>query len=82
MQDIFLRLQLDILKKLYGKHKDLSFLSRKEKINKCQKLICSVKDKEKHVVHIRNLKQALEYGLVLEEVHRVIKFNQKAWLKT
>ena len=27
------------------------------------------------------LKQALKYGLILEEVHRVIKFNQKAWLK-
>ena len=23
----------------------------------------------------------MKYGLVLEEVHRVIKFNQKAWLK-
>ena len=35
----------------------------------------------KYVVHIRTLKQALEYGLVLEKVHRVIKFNQKSWLK-
>ena len=67
---------------LHGKHKDLPFLHQKEKVNKCQKLICSVKDKEKYVVHIRALKQALKYGLVLEEVHRVIKFNQKAWLKT
>ena len=23
----------------------------------------------------------MKYGLVLEEVHRVIRFNQKAWLK-
>ena len=67
--------------KIHGKHKDVPFLPQKEKINKCQKLICSVKDKEKYVVHIRALKQALKYGLVLEEVHRVIKFNQKAWLK-
>ena len=35
----------------------------------------------KYVVHIRTLKQALEYGLVLEKVHRVIKFNQKSWLQ-
>ena len=36
---------------------------------------------KKHVVHIRALKQALNHGLILKRVHRVIKFNQKAWLK-
>ena len=64
--------------KLHGKQKDLPHLPQKEKVIKCQKLICSVKGKEKYVVHIRSLKHALEYGLVLEEVHRVIKFNQKS----
>ena len=34
-----------------------------------------------NVIHIRNLNQALNYGLVLKRVHRVIKFNKKAWLK-
>ena len=29
----------------------------------------------------KNLKQALNHGLVLKKVHRVIKFNQNAWLK-
>ena len=33
------------------------------------------------VIHIRNLKQALNHGLVLKKVHRVIKFNRNAWLK-
>ena len=32
-------------------------------------------------MHIRNLKQALNHRLVLKKVHRVIKFNQNAWLK-
>ena len=32
-------------------------------------------------VHIRILKQALNYGLVLKKVHRIINFNQKAWFK-
>ena len=66
-------------KKIHGEQKDLPLLPQKEKVNKYQKLICNLKDKEKYVVHIRALKQALKYGLVLEEVHRVIKFNQKAW---
>ena len=32
-------------------------------------------------MHIRVLKQALNHGLVLKKVHRVIQFNQKDWLK-
>ena len=38
-------------------------------------------DKTEYVIHIRNLKQALNYRLVLEKVHRVIKFKQNAWVK-
>ena len=38
-------------------------------------------DKKNYVDHIRSLKQALNHGLVLKKVHRVIKFNQRAWLK-
>ena len=30
--------------------------------------------------HIRSLKQALIDGLILKKVHRVIQFNQEAWL--
>ena len=30
---------------------------------------------------MRNLKQALNHGLVLKEYRKVIKFNQNAWLK-
>ena len=40
-----------------------------------------MQDKEKYVVHIRALKQALNHGLVLRNVHRVIKFDKRAWLK-
>ena len=33
-----------------------------------------------YVVHIKNLKQALNHGLVLKIL--IIKFNQEVWLKT
>ena len=32
-------------------------------------------------MHIAALKQALNHGLVLEKLHRVIEFRQEAWLK-
>ena len=38
-------------------------------------------DKNNYVVHIRSLKQALNHGLILRKVYRVIQFNQEAWLK-
>ena len=33
------------------------------------------------MLYTRNLKQELNHRLVSKEVHRIIKFNQKAWLK-
>ena len=68
-------------KQLFGSHKELPFLPERRKLEKVEKLVCSIEDKEKYVIHIRALKQALNHGLVLKDVHRVIKFNQEAWLK-
>ena len=36
---------------------------------------------KQYLIHIKNLKQALNHRLVSKKVHRIIKFNQKAWLK-
>ena len=49
--------------------------------NQEEKIVYSIEYKEKYVIHIRALKQALNHGLILKEVHRVIRFNQDAWLK-
>ena len=43
--------------------------------------MANLHDKTEYGVHIRNLKQTLNYGLVLKKGHRIIKFNQKAWVK-
>ena len=51
------------------------------KIEKVKKLVTNLHDKTEYVIHIRNLKEALNHWLTLKIVHRVTKFNQKVWLK-
>ena len=68
-------------RKLHDLHSDLPFLLKRMKIDKCKKLVCNLRNKKKHVVHIKSLKQALNDGLKLKNVHRIIEFNQEAWLK-
>ena len=50
-------------------------------INGHNKLVCTLYDKEGYVAHIRNIKQALNHGLKLKKVCKVIAFYQEAWLK-
>ena len=66
---------------MFNLHKDLPFLPKRKKVNKVEKFVCNVEDREKYVMHIKVLKQALNHGLVFKKVHRVIQFNQKEWLK-
>ena len=62
-------------------HNGLLFLLERMKLEKFEKLHTNLHDKSEDAIHIRNLKQALNHGLILKKVHTVIKFNQKAWLK-
>ena len=59
----FLEVDVHYPKKLFNLHKDLPFLPERKKMKKVDKLICSIEDKEKYVVHIRALKQVLNYCL-------------------
>ena len=68
-------------RRLHDLHSDLPFLPKRMKIDKCKKLVCNLRNKKKYIVHIRSLKQALNYGLNLKKVHRIIEFNQESWLK-
>ena len=76
-----LEVDVDYPSKLHKLHSDMPFLPQRMKIDKTQKLVCNLHDKKKYVVHISILKQALNHGLKLKKVHRVIEFNQEAWLK-
>ena len=62
-------------------HSDLPLLPEIMKINKCNKLVCNLNNKENYAVHILALKQALNHGLKFKKVHSVTEFRQEYWLK-
>ena len=64
---------------LHNLNNDLPFMC--EKINKVEKLVPNLSDKKNYVSHIRASDQALNHGLILEKVHPMTEFNQRAWLK-
>ena len=72
----FLEVDVEYPKKVFSSHEELPFLPERKKIEKVEKLVCSIEDKEKYVIHIGALKQELTHGLKLKKVHRVIKFKQ------
>ena len=68
----FLEVDVGYPKELFILYKDLPFLPERQKVNKLEKLICNIEDKQKYVMHIKVLKEVLNHGLVLKKVHRVI----------
>ena len=77
----FIEVDVQYPEKLSELHNDLPFLPERMKIEKIEKFVKNLHDKTEYVIHIRNLKQALNHGLILKNVHRVIIFNQNAWLR-
>ena len=51
------------------------------KTEKMKKLVTNLLEKTDYVMHIKNLKQALNHELILKKDYLVIKFNKNNWLK-
>lgn len=69
---------------LHDKHNDYPFCPERRSIpgiTKNDKLLLTFYDKKNYIVHYSMLKLALEHGLLLKKVHRVLQFKQSAWLK-
>ena len=68
-------------RELHDHHNDLPFMCEKIRVSGVEKLVPNLHDKKKYVIHVKALKQALDHGLLLEKIHRVIQFKQSAWMK-
>ena len=63
MKDIFFEVDARYSGKLHEFHNDLPFLPERIKIEEVEKLVTNLPDKTEYVIHIRNLKQALNHEL-------------------
>ena len=68
---------------IHNLHKDLPFCSEHccAPGSKEKKLMATLYNKTKYVIHYRNLKQAIKNGLKVNKLHRILQFNQSTWLK-
>ena len=69
---------------LHDAHNDFPFCPEKRGIpgiTSNDKLLLTFFDKENYIIHYHMLKLALEHGLVLKKIHRVLQFRQSAWLE-
>jgi hypothetical protein len=76
-----LEVDLDYPEHLHDEHNDYPLAPQHLEINKCVKLAPNLNDKKNYIVHISNLQYYLSKGMILRNIHRVVKYNQSTWLK-
>lgn len=76
---------LDYPVTLHDEHDNYPFCAEKMKVpgsrSKIKKLLLTLSDKRNYVIHQTMLKMALQHGLILKKINRVLSFRQEKWLK-
>ena len=81
LHSCILEVDLEYPKKLHDLHNDYPLAPEQIKVNNVEKLIPNLWNKKKYIIHYENLKQYLNFGLKLTNIHRGIKFEESQWLK-
>lgn len=67
-------------KELHIDHNDYPFLPERVKLQNVEKLCTTLNSREKYVLHLKNIQQAIQNGLKVTKVHRILKFFQSDWM--
>ena len=73
-----LEVDLEYPKEFHNLHNDCPLAPERFIVNNVEKLIPNLWDKNKYVLHYRNLKQYTELGLKIKKIHQGISFTEAA----
>ena len=77
-----LEVDLEYPENIHDTHNDYPLCPERVKCkNGVEKLIPNLRDKEKYIIHYKNLIQCLQQGMKLKKIHTGIKFTESEWLK-
>ncbi|KAL6438748.1 hypothetical protein ACFW04_004622 [Cataglyphis niger] len=78
-----LEVDLEYPQHLHNSHADLPFcpIRNKSPGKREDKLLATLYDKKRYIIHYRNLQLCTCHGLRVTKIHRVLQFSQSPWLR-
>ena len=77
-----LEVDLEYPKELFEQHNDYPLAPERIKVGNVEKLIPNLWDKNKYVLHKKNLELYVDLGLKIKKIHRGIRFREVPWMKS